>query len=581
MDRLRRLLLTIFITCAATALPAWGADLRVPGTYATISAALLSASAGDRVLVTAGTYREHGLVLRDGVVLAGAGPSPDAVIIDGQDAGRILTCENTTRAAEVRNLTFTRGRAVGATLREGSGGAILCNHAALTIADCHVRGNSAEQNGGAVWILEASPTITGCVFSGNTAGGGGGGVDCTLNASPSLQNCRFENNQADWGAGLSCRDISSPVVMSTMFIANTTVGTRGYGGGAFADLDSKPAFLSCTFTANQARYGGAVANFAGADATLVRCTLVGNHGTWRGAGVYTNNASTTIGASIIAFHDGPGVFSGGTYGPQLNQCDLYGNTGGNWTGAAAPAGIGAANLARNPLFCVASDPATLTFALQDGSPCHPDSNGGLTLGAWPAGCGAPLPSTLQLAANWAGNQARLAWNLPDGLGVVPAFRLTGALAATPEVSWEIPFTDQGGGQFVADDPGAALQGEGPFTWCLYAQFAGGDWTLMAQVTMDLPRDVPGVTHVMAAPNPFNPATSIRFQLATSQRVRVTVYDMVGRLVARLADQVFTAGENAVTWDGQADDGRDLPSATYLVLVDSPGREVSTKVTLFK
>lgn len=569
------------MSCLLAGPAARGADLRVPASHATIRAALAAAAAGDRVLVSPGTYAESGLVLRDGVALVGAGTTPDAVVIDGQGAGRILSCENTTRTAEIRNLTFTRGQAAGATMRDGSGGAILCNHAMLTIADCNFRGNTAVENGGAIWIFEASPTITGCLFAGNTAGGGGGGVDCTLNASPSLQNCRFENNRADWGAGLSCRDLSSPVVLSTIFVANETVGTRGYGGGAFADLDSKPAFLSCTFTANTARYGGAVANFAGADGTLVRCTLVGNHASWRGAGIYTSNASTTVGASIIAFHDGPGLFSGGTYGPQLNQCDLYGNTGGNWTGAAAPASIGATNLARDPLFCVSADPSVLTFALQDASPCHPDSNGGLTLGAWPAGCGAPLPSTLALAANWSGNQARLAWSLPDGLGVTPSFRLTGARAATPELSWEVPFSDQGGGQFVADDAAATQAGEGPFIWSLYALFAGGEWTLMAQVTMDLPRDVPGVTHVVAAPNPFNPATTIRFELGASQRVRVTVYDLEGHPVARLADRVFPAGEGAVTWDGRAGDGRSLASGTYLVMVDSPGRVVATKVTLIK
>ncbi len=578
---MRRLFLISFIACLVVGPSVHGADLTVPGSHATIRAALASATAGDRVLVSPGTYREVGLVLREGIVLAGTGSSPDAVVIDGQGTGRILSCENTVRTSEVRNLTFTRGRAAGTTMRDGSGGAILCNHAALTITDCNFRDNTASENGGAVWVFEASPTINGCRFTGNTAGGGGGGVDCTLNASPSLQNCRFENNRADWGAGLSCRDLSSPVVISTMFVANVTVGARGYGGGAFADLDSKPAFLSCTFTANEARYGGAVANFAGADGTLIRCTLVGNHASWRGAGIYTNNASTTVGASIIAFHDGPGLFSGGTYGPQLNQCDLFGNTGGNWTGAAAPAVIGATNLARDPLFCLSADPAVLTFALQDASPCHPDSNGGLTLGAWPAGCGAPLPSTLSLAANWSGHLARLAWNLPDGLGVTPAFRLTGARAATPELSWEVPFSDQGGGQYAADDAAATQSGEGPFVWSLYAQFAGGDWTLMAQVTMDLPRNVPGVSHVLAAPNPFNPSTSIRFELGTAQRVRVTVYDLEGRLVARLADEVFAAGANAVDWDGRAADGTGAASGTYLVMVDSPGRVVTTKVTLVK
>jgi hypothetical protein len=578
---LRRIFLISLAGFLAAGVPARATELNVPGTYATIGAALGNARPGDRVLVSAGTYREHGLVMPEGVVLAGADGTPDAVVIDGQGAGRILTCENFARTSEIRNLTFTGGHAGGTTAFDGSGGAIVCNNAAVTIADCVFSGNSAVRSGGAVWIFEASPTISGCVFEGNTAGGGGGGVDCTLNASPSLQNCRFEDNRADWGAGLSCRDYSSPVVMSSVFVGNVTVGSRGYGGGAFCDLDSRPMFFACTFTGNEARYGGAMANFADSGASLVRCTVVANRGLWRGAGVYSSNATTTISSSIVAFQEGPGLYSGGTYGPQLYKTNLYGNAGGEWVGPAAPPTVDASNFSRDPLFCANGEPGTVSFNLQETSPCHPDSNGGLTLGAWPAGCGDSLPSVLTLDADVSGDLAQLSWSLPDGLGAETSFRLTGARVAAPELAWDIPFTDDGDGHFTATDPTSTLQGEGPFTFRLYAAFAGGDWTLMAQATLEFAPELPGLSQVFAAPNPFNPMTTISFKLGRTQRVRVHVYDLDGRLVAHLADREFPAGTNAVTWAGRDDSDRSLASGTYLVLVDSPGHHVTSKVTLLK
>lgn len=571
------------VTIAVLPTPSHAADIRVPTSQPTIAAALNRASPGDRVLVAPGTYNEHGLSLPEGVALVGTGSEPADVVINGQGAGRIMACENYARYSEIRNLTFLAGRADGTTLLEASGGALLVSNAAVNVIDCEFRGNSATRNGGAVWVFEASPTFSDCLFVNNVADGGGGGMDCTFYASPSLQACRFEDNRADWGAGLSCRDFSSPVVVSTIFADNVTTGSRGYGGGAFSDLDAQPMFFACTFTGNEARYGGALANFADSGASLVRCTIVGNVGSWRGAGIYTSNAVTSVASSIVAFHEGSGIHSGGTYGPQVHLSNLFGNSGGDWIGGAAPSSPGDDNRSVDPVFCTNAPAGAFSFNLQATSPCHPDSNGGVTVGAWPVGCGEPLPSTLVLNAGWNGSLARLEWALPTGLGIVPQFRLTGARVATPDLTWDVAFSRDEDGQYSADDPTASLQGDGPYLFRLYAAFTGSEWSLMAQAVLELEptSDVPGLSGVLAAPNPFNPATTISFDLERAQRVRITVYDLDGRQVARLADDTFPAGTGRVTWGGTADDGRSLASGTYLVLVDSPGRQVTTKVTLLK
>lgn len=81
------------------------------------------------------------------------------------------------------------------------------------------------------------------------------------------------------------------------------------------------------------------------------------------------------------------------------------------------------------------------------------------------------------------------------------------------------------------------------------------------------------------PNPFNPRIDLTFRLETACRVRVAVYDLRGRLVRRLSDQPFPAGEHRLTWDGTAAGGRVVASGAYLVHWEGGGRSCSQKILL--
>jgi len=87
----------------------------------------------------------------------------------------------------------------------------------------------------------------------------------------------------------------------------------------------------------------------------------------------------------------------------------------------------------------------------------------------------------------------------------------------------------------------------------------------------------------AAPNPFNPATTIRFELAgeVSGPASVRIFDAGGRLVRTLVDGVLPPGAQAVVWDGRNDGGRALGSGIYFYRVDSPAGAVSGKLVLAK
>ncbi len=73
----------------------------------------------------------------------------------------------------------------------------------------------------------------------------------------------------------------------------------------------------------------------------------------------------------------------------------------------------------------------------------------------------------------------------------------------------------------------------------------------------------------AYPNPFNPKVSIPFALDSSTSVKMDVYDVQGRRLASLADQVFAAGDHELVWNGRDDRGQELPSGIYFVKIATP------------
>ena len=70
------------------------------------------------------------------------------------------------------------------------------------------------------------------------------------------------------------------------------------------------------------------------------------------------------------------------------------------------------------------------------------------------------------------------------------------------------------------------------------------------------------------PNPFNPSTTLSFELPRAGRARVAIYGLDGSLVRLLADDVRDAGPFALTWDGRDDAGRALGSGAFVCRLQS-------------
>jgi hypothetical protein len=79
-----------------------------------------------------------------------------------------------------------------------------------------------------------------------------------------------------------------------------------------------------------------------------------------------------------------------------------------------------------------------------------------------------------------------------------------------------------------------------------------------------------------SPNPFNPQTNITYDIpeGDSRRVRLKVYNVRGKLVKNLVDEIKEAGRYTVHWDGRDNRGRKLGTGIYFYVIDAgPFRSV--------
>ncbi len=83
------------------------------------------------------------------------------------------------------------------------------------------------------------------------------------------------------------------------------------------------------------------------------------------------------------------------------------------------------------------------------------------------------------------------------------------------------------------------------------------------------------------PNPFNPATTIEFALPRRERVRITVYDLLGRSVRQLTNGTKEPGRHSVRWDGRDDLGRQVAAGLYIYRLVTPSTSLARKMLLLK
>lgn len=102
--------------------------------------------------------------------------------------------------------------------------------------------------------------------------------------------------------------------------------------------------------------------------------------------------------------------------------------------------------------------------------------------------------------------------------------------------------------------------------------------LIADGQATLPRDL-----VLYAnyPNPFNPSTTIRYDIPQAGLVNLTIYDLNGRLIETLVNEYMATGSHQVSWNGRDASGISVASGVYIYRLQQVGRVQSRKLTLIR
>jgi hypothetical protein len=351
----------------------WHVKLDGTGDAPTIQAAIDAAGMDDSILVGPGTYtwsnqgsgNEFGMIrMMEGgpalTILSEMGP--DATVLDAENQNRIFFLQGYNPGEPggltLDGFTFTRGL----TTQPNNliGGAFTAHLSSPILRNCVFRSNYADR-GGAVWFGGVgSPIFVNCVFVANTAITGGAVYAVNTPYTVRFSGCVFRDNEASSRGG-AIFGYNVPLVLEDCVIARNV---SFLDGGGMDLTNCYPSTVSrCTFYRNRGASGGGIS-------LLGNVTLIGDH-------------------TIIAMSE-----SGGAVALQPNttmtlSCsDLFGNLGGDWTGAvAAQYGVNG-NISADPLFCNAPD---LDLTLQANSPCaagnHPDGYGCGQIGSRVVGCG--------------------------------------------------------------------------------------------------------------------------------------------------------------------------------------------------
>ncbi|TKJ39861.1 hypothetical protein CEE37_11325 [candidate division LCP-89 bacterium B3_LCP] len=504
------------------------------------------------------------------------------------------------------------------------GAGICCNqYSNPRIISCIIYNNNAEFDGGGIYLSHLSNSIIDYSSIGeNIAGQFGGGLGCEY-ANPTINHCYIIGNLAElYGAGIHCIS-SDPVINACNITGNSCVGTYTRGGGIFCWY-SDATISHCLIEQNSASWGGGF-HLDFSNLLIDKCTISENLATNSGGGVYFYNFSSgTSLYNCILWNDRPNeIHIGTSSNPEINFCDIQGG----WPGLG--------NIDEYPVFV---DTTWGDYRLQWDSPCidtgdpdpqYNDPDGTQAdMGAYyydqsipvrilltPHNTPIEIPSTggsfdytIQATNIDPSSQSVTVWcdvTLPNGsiygpvLGPV-SITMGSEQTISRERSQNVPAgAPSGTYSYNAYAVAGVDTSFDSFTFTKSGSsgldYASG-WFNSGEMFDEIGgRQAAALSaeQIIARnyPNPFNPTTTISFQLPVASWVKLDVFDINGRRVSvgarhaspsgrrktdPYAEVYYPSGTYEITFDGSG-----LPSGIYLYRLTVDDFTASGKMVLVK
>ncbi len=107
------------------------------------------------------------------------------------------------------------------------------------------------------------------------------------------------------------------------------------------------------------------------------------------------------------------------------------------------------------------------------------------------------------------------------------------------------------------------------------------WVIDVALAADEDIQIAAPTKVTIYPNPFNPDTSIQFELAKQAHTTIDVFDLRGRKIDTIMNEMLPVGKHTCRWNGIDHNGKNASSGVYLFRIRSGSEQWVQRAMLLK